>query len=97
MGSANGPARAFYGEPMDEPTERQTDIYKFILEEIAENFAPPTVRMIQERFGIRSPNGVCCHLRALIKKGYLRRARPGGPYVSAPTPGSLLASDVLFS
>lgn len=66
---------------MDDATARQLAIYEFILEEIAENFCPPTVRMIQERFGISSPNGVCGHLRALVRKGYLRRSRQGGPYV----------------
>ena len=34
----------------------------------------PTVREIGEQFGIKSPNGVMCHLRALERKGLIRRS-----------------------
>jgi repressor LexA len=34
------------------------------------------VREIAAEFGIRSPNGVVAHLRALEKKGFIKR-RPG--------------------
>lgn len=34
----------------------------------------PTVREIGIHMGIRSPNGVMCHLRALEKKGMIRRS-----------------------
>lgn len=37
---------------------------------------PPSIREIGENFGITSPNGVVCHLKALIKKGYLRQVAP---------------------
>ncbi|MGH7198955.1 MAG: transcriptional repressor LexA, partial [Planctomycetaceae bacterium] len=33
----------------------------------------PTVREIGSHFGIRSPNGVMCHLKALEKKGLISR------------------------
>ncbi|HID77167.1 MAG TPA: transcriptional repressor LexA, partial [Planctomycetaceae bacterium] len=33
----------------------------------------PTVREIGRQFGIQSPNGVVCHLKALEKKGLIRR------------------------
>ena len=33
----------------------------------------PTVREIGNEFGIRSPNGVMCHLKALEKKGLIIR------------------------
>jgi repressor LexA len=33
----------------------------------------PTVREIAEHFGIQSPNGVVCHLKALEKKGFIVR------------------------
>jgi len=51
-------------------TDRQRDIYRFYIDE---SFAgrTPSIREIGERFGIRSPNGVMCHLRALVKKGAL--------------------------
>src|SRR5690606_27227743 len=33
----------------------------------------PTVREIGNQFGIRSPNGVMCHLKALERKGLIAR------------------------
>ncbi|MCP4811372.1 MAG: repressor LexA, partial [Planctomycetaceae bacterium] len=34
----------------------------------------PTVREIGEHFGINAPNGVMCHLKAIEKKGLIRRS-----------------------
>lgn len=67
-----------------EPTDRQTAIYEFIIDRLVTTYAAPTVREIQAHFGISSPNGVCCHLKALVKKGWLRHLAGGGvrrPYV----------------
>ena len=54
-------------------TTRQRDIYEFIRSKIFERGYGPTVRETADKFGIRSPNGVMCHLRALEKKGIIRR------------------------
>jgi repressor LexA len=54
-------------------TERQRDILDFISSSIQERGFPPTLREIGEHFGIKSTNGVNDHLKALEKKGYLRR------------------------
>jgi len=54
-------------------TDRQRQILDFISASIAERGYPPTLREIGEHFGIRSTNGVNDHLKALEKKGYLRR------------------------
>ena len=54
-------------------TERQREILTFISASIAERGYPPTLREIGEHFGIRSTNGVNDHLKALEKKGHLRR------------------------
>src|SRR5438132_13159420 len=54
-------------------TERQREIYDFIREEIESRGYGPTVREIGEGFGIKSPNGVMCHLKALEKKGLIKR------------------------
>src|SRR5437879_151858 len=54
-------------------TERQMEIYEFIREKIERRGYGPTVREIGEGFGIRSPNGVMCHLKALEKKGLILR------------------------
>lgn len=54
-------------------TERQKEILNFISASITERGYPPTLREIGEHFGIRSTNGVNDHLKALEKKGHLRR------------------------
>jgi repressor LexA len=54
-------------------TERQRDIYDFIQDKIESRGYGPTVREIGEAFDIKSPNGVMCHLKALEKKGLIKR------------------------
>src|SRR5262245_49139481 len=54
-------------------TSRQREIYEFIREKIEKRGYPPTVREIGENFEIKSPNGVMCHLNALVKKGLIYR------------------------
>lgn len=58
---------------MDSLTERQREIYDFVREKIVNRGYGPTVREIGTRFGIKSPNGVMCHLKALEKKGLISR------------------------
>lgn len=54
-------------------TARQKAIYEFIKEKIVNRGYGPTVREIGNEFGIRSPNGVMCHLKALERKGLITR------------------------
>ena len=54
-------------------TQRQREILDFISASIVERGFPPTLREIGEHFNIRSTNGVNDHLKALEKKGHLRR------------------------
>jgi repressor LexA len=54
-------------------TGRQQQTLEFIRKSIDERGYPPTLREIGEYMGIRSTNGVNDHLRALERKGYLRR------------------------
>src|SRR5450755_3974402 len=54
-------------------TERQQMVLDFIRESITDRGYPPTLREIGARMGIRSTNGVNDHLRALERKGYLKR------------------------
>ncbi len=58
---------------IDNLTKRQRNVYNFIKLKIQSRGYGPTVREIGERFEISSPNGVMCHLRALEKKGMIRR------------------------
>jgi repressor LexA len=57
----------------DALTQRQREILDFISASILERGFPPTLREIGEHFSIRSTNGVNDHLKALEKKGHLRR------------------------
>jgi repressor LexA len=54
-------------------TERQREIYDFIRDKIESRGYGPTVREIGTAFDIMSPNGVMCHLNALVKKGLILR------------------------
>jgi repressor LexA len=55
-------------------TQRQQDVYELIRDKIINRGYGPTVREIGEHFGIKSPNGVMCHLKAIEKKGLIRRS-----------------------
>jgi repressor LexA len=54
-------------------THRQRTIYEFIRHKIESRGYGPTVREIGDNFDIKSPNGVMCHLKALVKKGLITR------------------------
>lgn len=60
-------------ESQDQLTERQQSVYEFIRDKIRNRGYGPTVREIGLQFGIRSPNGVMCHLKALEKKRLIVR------------------------
>ena len=72
----------------DQPTltSKQQRIYDFICERIDDRGFPPTIRDIGGTFGIRSPNGVMCHLKALEKKRiHLARRKSGASnFANAP-------------
>lgn len=50
-------------------TTRQSEIYEFLKEHISSRGYVPSIREIGNHFGIKSPNGVVCHLNALERKG----------------------------
>jgi repressor LexA len=54
-------------------TKRQEMVLDFITRSITNRGYPPTLREIGSHMGIRSTNGVNDHLRALERKGYLKR------------------------
>lgn len=60
---------------MDKPklTRRQREVYELIVDKIKSRGYGPTVREIGSAFDIKSPNGVMCHLQALVKKGLITR------------------------
>jgi SOS-response transcriptional repressor LexA len=70
-----------------ELTERQRTVYEFVRRRLLDTGAPPTARQIVAHIGATSPNALAVHLRALIRKGYLRavdhRRGAGKCYVPA--------------
>lgn len=54
-------------------TPQQQEIYGFLKDVILNRGYGPTIREIGSQFGIRSPNGVMLHLKALEKKGLITR------------------------
>ena len=58
---------------LDQLTKKQRAVYDFIRDKIQSRGYGPTVREIGANFGISSPNGVMCHLKALEKKGLITR------------------------
>jgi repressor LexA len=54
-------------------TDRQKAIYDFLLKTIREKGFAPSIPEIGRQFKIASTNGVSDHLKALAKKGYIRR------------------------
>ncbi|MBM3983952.1 MAG: transcriptional repressor LexA [Planctomycetes bacterium] len=56
-------------------TAKQQKIYNYIIKHIETKGFPPAIRDICTEFGISSPNGVMCHLKALEAKGYINRVQ----------------------
>ena len=54
-------------------TERQQQFYDYIVETIRSTGVPPVIREMMEEFGLNSTNGVRTTLKALEKKGHIRR------------------------
>ncbi len=86
----------------DALTQRQRDILDFISASINERGFPPTLREIGEQFQIRSTNGVNDHLKALEKKGHLRRedlkSRAMRPILQPPgMPGGAATGNIHMS
>jgi repressor LexA len=62
-------------------TDKQRAIYDFIRERIENRGYGPSIREICDAFHIKSPNGVMCHLKALVKKKMI--LRPDKPLARA--------------
>jgi repressor LexA len=60
---------------MNELTKRQGEILEFLGRYLNENGYPPTIREIKGAFNLSSNRGVIDHLRALERKGHIKRIR----------------------
>jgi repressor LexA len=54
-------------------TQRQREVYEFVVQHVDGHGYPPTVREIGEAVGLASPSTVHAHLANLERAGYLRR------------------------
>jgi repressor LexA len=54
-------------------TDRQREIYEYLVAYVDEHGYPPTVREIGEEVGLASPSTVHAHLANLERAGYIRR------------------------
>lgn len=57
-------------------TRRQQAIYDFIVRQVRHQGIPPTLMEIADNFGLSSAASVADHLKAIERKGFIRR-RPG--------------------
>jgi repressor LexA len=80
-------------------TERQKLVLDYIGSSIEQRGYPPTLREIGQHLGIRSTNGVNDHLKALEKKGFLKRedlkSRALRPIYPRPQNGAMPGAQVL--
>lgn len=58
----------------DDLTDRQREILRWIGDYARREGVSPSLRDIADAFGMGSTNSVMCHVKALIKKGYMRQA-----------------------
>ena len=65
---------------MAELSPRQSDVLDFIADTIVNRGLPPSYREIGDALGIASTNGVSDHVKALVRKGYIKKVKgpPGG-------------------
>jgi repressor LexA len=75
-----------------ELTQRQRQIYDFLVKIIREKGFAPSIPEIGVRFKIASTNGVSDHLRALERKGYIRRVGKRAIEILTPLGKSLFAT-----
>lgn len=59
----------------NELTHKQRAIYEFVVDCVHRQGIPPSLSEIAGAFGLASLSGVADHLRALERKGYIRRRR----------------------
>jgi len=71
-------------------TRRQAEVLEFMRAHHRKVGVPPTVKEIQDRFAMASPNGPMYHLKALVRKGFVRQIGKYNShgYVPASSPGA---------
>lgn len=62
---------------MEDLPPRQADVLRFIQKTVEQRGYPPSYREIADALGVTSTNGVADHVKALVKKGYLKKPDDG--------------------
>ena len=68
-------------------TERQDQLYQFLLDQQEQSGICPTQEEIREHFGFRSQNTVQEHLRLLQQKGFIKRTPHKARSIQLTAPG----------
>jgi repressor LexA len=94
---------------MEELTRRQREMFEFVKNFTSSHGYPPTIREIQNGFGLKSTKGVKDHIDKLVTKGYLTRSNGAAraltitsgpashPVVSVPIVGKVAAGMPLLA
>jgi repressor LexA len=67
-----------------ELTDRQREVYDFLLSFWRERGYPPAIREVASHFGFRSTRAVVDHLNALERKGWIKRGRERSRAIEFP-------------
>lgn len=85
------------GKTLRPLTPRQRAVLEFIVRYQDEHGMAPSIREIMARFGLGSTNAADVHLRALVRKGYLRRrdrAARSLVVVQQPQPHAMMSGKI---
>jgi repressor LexA len=78
-----------------ELTDRQRQVYEFLLSFWRTNGFPPSIREVAGHFGFRSTRAVVDHLNALERKGWINRGRERSRAIEFPRERGPGAVDVV--
>lgn len=65
-------------------TEKQARILDFIRRHYREAGLPPSLREVCDEFGFMSTNAAWCHIKPLLRRGYVRRICRGANHRYLP-------------
>jgi|SRR5579862_8181596 len=74
-------------------TQRQDDVYQFLLDQREQCGVCPTQEEIRQHFGFRSQNAVQEHLRLLQQKGFISRTPRKARSIQLTAPGERAITD----
>ena len=77
-------ARQLGGMMKDELTDRQREVYDFLLGFWRNKGYPPSIREVAGHFGFKSTRAVVDHLGALERKGWIVRTRERSRAIEFP-------------